>query len=33
MAVLAFAVPYRMLPIYQRDETVDDNEKGEETGK
>ena len=33
MAVLAFAVPYRMLPIYQRDETVDVNEKGEETGK
>lgn len=30
MAVLAFAVPYRMLPIYQRDETVDANEKGEE---
>ena len=33
MAVLAFAVPYRMLPIYQRDEIVDVNEKGEETGK
>ena len=27
MAVLAFTVPYRMLPIYQRDETVDDNEE------
>jgi hypothetical protein len=25
MTVLAFAVPYRMLPIYQRDETVDEN--------
>lgn len=33
MAVLAFAVPYRMLPIYQRDETVDADEKGEETKK
>ena len=28
MTVLSFAVPYRMLPIYQRDETVDpDSEK------
>jgi hypothetical protein len=26
MTVLAFAVPYRMLPIYQRDETVDEKE-------
>ena len=26
MTVLAFTVPYRMLPIYQRDETVDDDE-------
>jgi hypothetical protein len=24
MVVLAFAVPYRQLPIYQRDETVDE---------
>ena len=28
MTVVSFAVPYRMLPIYQRDETVDpDSEK------
>jgi hypothetical protein len=26
MTLLAFSVPYRMLPIYQRDETVDDDE-------
>jgi len=25
MAILAFTVPYRQLPIYQRDETVDEN--------
>ena len=24
MIILAFAVPYRQLPVYQRDETVDD---------
>lgn len=29
MAVLAFTVPYRMLPIYQRDETVDPEEDDE----
>lgn len=28
MTVLAFTVPYRMLPIYQRDETVDPEEDG-----
>ena len=33
MAVLAFTVPYRMLPIYQRDETVDADETGEENRK
>jgi hypothetical protein len=26
MMVLAFTVPYRQLPIYQRDETVDETE-------
>jgi hypothetical protein len=26
LVVLAFAVPYRQLPIYQRDETVDETE-------
>lgn len=31
MAILAFTVPYRMLPIYQRDETVDADEEGKET--
>ena len=31
MTVLAFTVPYRMLPIYQRDETVDADEEGKET--
>lgn len=30
MAILAFTVPYRMLPIYQRDETVDADEEGKE---
>ena len=30
MTVLAFTVPYRMLPIYQRDETVDDDQEGKE---
>ena len=25
--VLAFTVPYRQLPIYQRDETVDESEE------
>ena len=24
MTILAFAVPYRQLPVYQRDETVDE---------
>ena len=24
MIILAFAVPYRQLPVYQRDETVDE---------
>ena len=35
MMVLSFAVPYRMLPIYQRDETVDpeDDEEAETKGK
>ena len=27
MTILAFTVPYRMLPIYQRDETVDDEKE------
>lgn len=31
MTVLAFTVPYRMLPIYQRDETVDSEEERKET--
>lgn len=31
MTALAFTVPYRMLPIYQRDETVDADEEGKET--
>ena len=26
LVVLAFTVPYRQLPIYQRDETVDETE-------
>lgn len=30
MTALALAVPYRMLPIYQRDETVDDEEERNE---
>ena len=29
MVILAFAVPYRQLPIYQRDETVDDEKEAE----
>ncbi len=35
MTTLAFTVPYRMLPIYQRDETVDgeENEEAPERGK
>lgn len=31
LTILAFTVPYRMLPIYQRDETVDADEEGKET--
>jgi hypothetical protein len=27
MTALAFTVPYRMLPIYQRDETVDNEDE------